>query len=290
MNYRHQLGKLFPLLKKINELKESNNSCVTIINYHGIPDEFMQNFKTHIYWLVKNYNIIDPLTFQSYLGNGNQLIGNNILITFDDGFISSYHATRDFLDPDEIKAQFFLPSDFIGENNQDSWRIYVSNNVYKNQKRGSLAFDYQRPMINKEIESLINNGHSIGSHTVTHPDLSMITDDKKLEYELFKSKEVLENNFGISINSLAYPFGSIKHINEKALKKISNYYSFCYSNIRGNNISVTMPLAIRRQDITPDIPLPYLGFIIEGGLDWYWSNHRKQLDKMVLNVTDKDSD
>ena len=55
MNFRYHLGTFFPLLKKINKLNGFNKDSVTRLNYHGIPDEFMPNFKLHIHWLVKNY-------------------------------------------------------------------------------------------------------------------------------------------------------------------------------------------------------------------------------------------
>ena len=54
-----------------------------------------------------------------------------------------------------------------------------------------------------------------------------------------------------------------------------------FSNIRGINDSNTNPLAIRRQNILPDMPISYVGFLIEGGLNWYWSNHRKRLDQLL---------
>lgn len=284
LNIKYKLGAFFPVLKKINRMRKTNNTSIIILNYHGVLNEHKAHFNEQIQWLCKNYEIIDTKTFQSFLNKEIKLNGKKVLITFDDGFKSSYEVTKLFLDPLNIKATFFLPSNFVGDKNKNMWKNFVSQNIYKNKKKGAHASYFQEPMSDKEIKKLIDNGHLIGSHTLNHLDLNTILDENELKYELLQSKVDLERNYNININSLAYPFGGINHISEIALNKISKYYDFCYSNIRGDNYSQTSPFAIRRQDISPDIPLLYFGFIIEGGLNWYWYEHRKKLDKMVFKL------
>ena len=46
----------------------------------------------------------------------------------------------------------------------------------------------------------------IGSHTVTHPVMTMLTDEE-LATELTESKSVLETKLGITVDVLAYPVG-----------------------------------------------------------------------------------
>lgn len=280
------IGDFYRPLKFFNSIARLKKNSVTILNYHGIPDKDLNNFRLQIEWLKDNYRIISPIDFHGFLDRTKEISGHAVLITFDDGFISSYNAIKNILDPLGIKVHFFLLSDFVGDNNLDSWESFVRNNIYKICNRGTRAFDYQKPMSNKEIETLIINGHLIGAHTSSHFDLSELSDKKQIEYELLNPKINLENVFGISINSMAYPFGGIEHINERAIKNISKYYTYCYSNIRGDNTLVTMPLAIRRQNITPDMPIPYLGFIIEGGLNLYWVYQRNQLDEFVFSVVE----
>jgi peptidoglycan/xylan/chitin deacetylase (PgdA/CDA1 family) len=278
------LGNLYKPLKLFNSFAKSKGNRITILNYHGIPKKDLDNFRLQIEWLHGNYKLISPQDFHTFLNRKLKIEDHAVLISFDDGFESSYKATRDILDPMEIKAQFFLLSDFVGDKNLNSWKGFVTNNIYKSSKIGAQVFDYQKPMSTKEIESLINNGHLMGAHTSTHPNLCDLSSKDQLEHELFYSKKKLEKDFEISIHSMAYPFGGIEHINEEVIKYISQYYTYCYSNIRGDNTISTSPLAIRRQNITPDMPITYLGFIIEGGLDWYWVNHRNQLDKFVLSA------
>lgn len=58
----------------------------------------------------------------------------------------------------------------------------------------------------KEAEEILALGMEIGSHTMTHPDLTAIDDDA-LRWELAESKVRLESFTGREISSFCYPFG-----------------------------------------------------------------------------------
>lgn len=59
-------------------------------------------------------------------------------------------------------------------------------------------------MIKDSIKELIKNGHEIGSHTVTHPDLTTL-DSSKIDYQLTNSKALIEKTFGIHCVTFAEP-------------------------------------------------------------------------------------
>jgi peptidoglycan/xylan/chitin deacetylase (PgdA/CDA1 family) len=58
-----------------------------------------------------------------------------------------------------------------------------------------------------ELRELVAAGHEIGSHTVSHADLTTLDDDA-LDTELRDSKSQLETVTGASVTGIAYPFGS----------------------------------------------------------------------------------
>ena len=68
----------------------------------------------------------------------------------------------------------------------------------------------------KQITDMSQIGMEIGSHTVSHCDLRMIS-RKQLTYELTQSKRVLEELISRSIESLAYPSG---RYNQKVIKSV----------------------------------------------------------------------
>lgn len=57
-----------------------------------------------------------------------------------------------------------------------------------------------------QVKILLNEGYTLGSHSVSHPDFSKLTEEEVLN-EMIKSKETIKNVFGIEPNYFAYPYG-----------------------------------------------------------------------------------
>ncbi|MEX2604807.1 MAG: polysaccharide deacetylase family protein [Gracilimonas sp.] len=56
------------------------------------------------------------------------------------------------------------------------------------------------------LNEAVENGHEIGSHTVTHSNLSELSDEQQIK-ELADSKETIETNIpGYKVQTIAYPF------------------------------------------------------------------------------------
>lgn len=279
---KFNLGRLYSSVKLINSIVKSKNNSVTILNYHAIPDGDIDNFGLQIEWVKTNYKIISPQDFQDFLKGTFNINKHAVLITFDDGFLSSYLASQRFLNVLDIKALFFIPSIFVTEINED-WKKIISNNFYLGRLGLEKISDSFKPMSHAQIQTLINQGHTIGGHTHSHCDISEITSDEKLKKEILDPITIFANKFKIKLDNFAFPFGRINHINKYSFKKITSNYAFCFSNIRGSNYSMTSHFAIKRQTVSPDMPIKYLGFILEGGLDFYWRDHVRKLDTLAKN-------
>lgn len=88
-----------------------------------------------------------------------------------------------------------------------------------------------RPMDWSHVKVLSDAGIEIGSHTVTHPVLSRISDADQLRWELKASKEAIEAHTGQPVLSLAYPTGG-QSFNDQviALAKEAGYrFAFTYN-------------------------------------------------------------
>jgi len=68
-----------------------------------------------------------------------------------------------------------------------------------------------------EVSELHSAGIEIGSHTVSHPFLSCLSDEQ-LESELVESKRRIETEIGSPVVSLSYPTGGKSFYDERALK------------------------------------------------------------------------
>ena len=70
------------------------------------------------------------------------------------------------------------------------------------------------------IQQFIDDGHEIGSHTITHPDLTTLSEEEVIQ-ELEGSKQFLEDYLGISIQYFATPYGAY---NTSVKNHIMTYY------------------------------------------------------------------
>ena len=118
------------------------------------------------------------------------------IITFDDGRKSQYENAKPILDKYDFKATFYVICDIVGKEGRLSWQ---------------------------EIKQLQNEGHEIGSHSMSHVNLDEISSDEQ-DYEIVESKKCLENK-GIAVNSFSYPFNSGDE-NNNVLDVVSKHYEF----------------------------------------------------------------
>jgi peptidoglycan/xylan/chitin deacetylase (PgdA/CDA1 family) len=115
--------------------------------------------------------------------------GHVVVITFDDGFETFFTEAFPVLEAYGVKATIFPIAGFIGRRSE--WD----------------ALPLQQHLSKSQIREISDHGHEIGSHTMTHADLTMLpTDD--LERELRDSKAALEDITGKPVVSLSFPFGS----------------------------------------------------------------------------------
>jgi peptidoglycan/xylan/chitin deacetylase (PgdA/CDA1 family) len=112
----------------------------------------------------------------------------SLVLTFDDGFLNFYTHAFPVLETFGAKVTVFPTAGFIGL--ASDWDILP--------RREHLGKSH--------IREIADHGHEIGSHTMTHADLTKLrTGD--LERELRDSKRVLEDITGKPVTSLSFPFG-----------------------------------------------------------------------------------
>ncbi len=97
-----------------------------------------------------------------------------------------------------------------------------------------------------DLEALIEQGHTIGCHTKKHASLSNCRSEEELEGEIIVSADRLMGKLGCNIEHFAYSFGGIDSFSQEALAVAKRRFRFIYSGIRGDNVKVCSPFAIRR--------------------------------------------
>lgn len=125
------------------------------------------------------------------------------LLTFDDGNLSDYTIALPVLHEYRAKATFFIISDMIGKKNYLTWDMVKEINIA---------------------------GMEIGSHSHTHQNLTKIK-IKDATYEIEKSKDIIEDKIGCSIQGFSFPYG---YYNSHLIDKVyAANYSYCCTSKHG---------------------------------------------------------
>lgn len=262
---------------------DTNKEQTRVLIFHDIERKNFNKFEKLLNFIMKNFYILTPEEFKISLEkkNINQIENKKkILITFDDGYKSQKQITEKYLNPNNLKALFFIVSDFITINNKNQAQLFVKNNFYKN-KNDIILDDGIENMSIEDINFLINSGHTLGAHTKTHVQLSSIKNESELISEIIDCKIKLENLFKkVDINDFAYTFGDYESIDKNSLNIISKYYKYIYSGLRGNNLEIKKNI-VRRDAINMWEPIGVINCYLNGYLDFIYKKKINSLENWI---------
>lgn len=163
---------------KVDASFEWGVTRVTPIKFRAI----LKFLKEEGYETVSIKNLINPEAI---------LPKKPVILTFDDSYESLYTHAFPMMQEFGFSGTVFVITGFVGHIN--AWDVNL----------GGITF---RHLTWNQLHELHEAGFEIGSHTVTHPDLTRI-DSTRLEVELRRSKADIEDHIGDSVNFISFPFG-----------------------------------------------------------------------------------
>jgi len=182
--------------------KEAEVLKVPILLYHHISTDFdssnaisiisPKDFRLHMTAIKAQFT---PVSLREYVDfvnctDGSKTMPSNpIIVTFDDGYLSNYEVAYPILKELEIPATIFIVTDTVGAKGGEGKVNYTH-----------FTWDQAREMINSGLIE-------IQSHTNDHVKLATLTRDA-VNFELRKSKYLIEKNLGTTCDMIAYPYGS----------------------------------------------------------------------------------
>jgi peptidoglycan/xylan/chitin deacetylase (PgdA/CDA1 family) len=140
------------------------------------PETFRQQMQALRDW---GYTSITASYLAQVIQSGGDLPARPFVITFDDGNLDIYSNAFPIMQELGFVGTFYIVADYL-----DSY-----NHVDAAQ-----------------LQEMAAAGWEIGSHSMTHVDL---TDNHALlSQEIEQSRTVLENTLGVPVRTFAYPFGA----------------------------------------------------------------------------------
>jgi len=139
--------------------------------------------------ILKNSFFLSIILFSLGFSQDNDT--RKVIICFDDGYYSVYKYAYPVLKEYNIPMTCALITSYIGSGKSSGY-----NSGYSYMRKG----DIQEMIDSLNIE--------VASHSVTHPDLTNLSDEK-LKYELSWSKRTLDSLFHQETITFVYPYGAV---------------------------------------------------------------------------------
>jgi peptidoglycan/xylan/chitin deacetylase (PgdA/CDA1 family) len=156
--------------------------------YYVSPENFRLQMQALHDW---GYSSITPAALVDVLMHGGILPPRPVVITFDDGNLDVYTTAFPMMQELGFVGAFYIVGNRLGADG------YVNA---------------------AQLQEMIAAGWEIGSHSMTHADLTR--DLSTTREEILQSRLLLERALGIPVRILAYPFGLV---DEYILTKTQDY-------------------------------------------------------------------
>jgi peptidoglycan/xylan/chitin deacetylase (PgdA/CDA1 family) len=172
-----------------------------VLCYHAVSEDWPSKLavrpgqlRAHVTHLLgRGYR---PATFSAAVAGPGMFA-----VTFDDAFATVGSVALAVLRDLGVPATVFVPTAFPDTHDRLVWP--GMEQWQKGQHAGEL-----RCLGWDELAALADLGWEIGSHTVTHPRLTQV-DDERLAAELSDSKDTIERRLGRPCTAVAYPYGDV---------------------------------------------------------------------------------
>jgi peptidoglycan/xylan/chitin deacetylase (PgdA/CDA1 family) len=240
----------------------SGRRFTAILLFHRVTDEIPEDgltvstdwFRRFCEMMRDSFHVISMAEFHRLLKEGKTPPPRTVAITFDDCYRDNLFAARVLADH-RLPATFFVPTRYIGTDYVFEWD--------KSLKRmPNLGWD--------DVKELLQMGHEIGSHTVSHADLGQVGPEAARS-ELGDSRKALEDRLQRPIRWFAYPFGGRNNFRPEYLPLVYEVgYDACFSGFGGFVSPRTAGSVLPRESMPEFRSLVKLELHLSGCLDWFY--------------------
>ncbi|WP_336035219.1 polysaccharide deacetylase family protein [Halobacterium yunchengense] len=159
-----------------------------VLRYHSVGGGFYDDispgyFREQLDYLTDAYEVVD---LPGVLERGDE---KRVALTFDDGYRDFYEYVVPILREYDVPATVFVPVRAVED------REFAHNS----------RFDYEYVTEAQLRELADEDLVTVGNHTVTHPRLTEVSDDR-VEAEIVGGKQRLEALLGTEVTRFCYPF------------------------------------------------------------------------------------
>lgn len=245
-------------LPKPKQLKLQDNQFVTL-TFHDVRDDVAKQGDRDLY-AISTKNLAQYLEWIQREGwhpirledvwlarQGKKTLPNKaLLLTFDDGALSSYNRVFPLLKQYKTPAVFAIPTSWINGNTKDAYEAYGKGNL--------MTWPQMREMVASGYAEFVSHSDNMHRGILANPQQNMqpaaitreyLEKQKRYETEeeyqnrvigdLKKSKQILDTELGINSKAIFWPYGAVTTESEEFAAKAGFPMSF--------SLGSTAPLA-----------------------------------------------
>jgi peptidoglycan/xylan/chitin deacetylase (PgdA/CDA1 family) len=251
--------------------------AVRVTTTHGVLSENYSRLADIVDMLNSRYRFVEPAAFFEFLDSddpANHSANGGVLMTFDDGLMSSYEFALRQLSPRGIRALFFVPTAVFGMDRSEQHDFAIATRF-----PGStcLRAEQFRTVDVFEVGKLIERGHVVMPHSHSHARLSELSGRLEYETEIEVPRSILEGLVPYPVNAFAFPYGTVSAISAPAYSWIARTYAYCFSAIGGLNKAGANPFLLRRDNLDQSFDVFRATEAVAGGLDAYHALANRRL-------------
>ncbi len=242
-------------------------SFAAVVLFHRVTDEIPPDgltvstrwFRDFCQLMRDRFHVISMSELQRCLTANEAMPRRSVVITFDDCYKDNLAAAR-VLAEHGLPATFFVPTQFVETDHVFDWDIGLT-------RLANLTWN--------DVREMVQLGHSIGSHSVSHPDLGIVP-SKQARFELLESKRVLEDRLEMPIRWFAYPFGGASNFRSCYWPLAQELgYDLCFSAMRGFVKPEDGVRVLPRIAMPPFRSMSHLEMKLSGCLEWFYAMKRR---------------
>ena len=230
-----------------------------------------ETFVRQLGWLQDNGYKTLSIGDAVALVTSNRAPRNKVLITIDDAFAETLTiAARTLIDFD-MRATTFVAAGLMGQEVE----LRSPTGELESGSAGRIADRDQ-------LASWAEHGMDIGSHSMTHADLTRLEPEQILD-EAGRSKELMEESLGVSIEDFCYPYTHHNSICRKLIARCGYRAAFAGEPPARNLF------AIPRMMVYPQDSLSRFRRKSSGYYYWLSAWHRRILFRGMKDSANKES-
>jgi peptidoglycan/xylan/chitin deacetylase (PgdA/CDA1 family) len=246
-----------------------HRSCppyVTVFLFHRVTDQIKPDgltvttswFRAFCRLMRSKYHVVPVGEAMRQVHVGKIEARRTVAITFDDSYEDNFAAART-LHEHGLPATFFIPTQYVGTDARFPWDAHLP-------PLPNLTWD--------QIRQMAAWGHDIGSHSVSHPNFSRLSDDEAL-FEMAESRRVLTEQVGVPPRWFAFPYGGVPNFRPEQASLVAKAgYEGCFSALHGFIESSDDGPVFPRQPVPYFRNLTHLEMHINRCLDWFYRMKR----------------